>query len=286
MKPIVFGESVQGASHVRSEIECQDSKRKRVCDDGTIIMAVADGHGSKSCPYSKTGSKTAVSVFCKIMYEYINRFIDSPEQLLTYLNREGDTKVAQEIDLEWKHRIEVIHRNKRREFPVDESGKPIMQQVYSMYGTTLLGIVLAKEFLFSFQLGDGDIVFVSSNGVEPVIKGDKILGVETHSLCKVDAWKKAITTVRRIDFNDKLPAMFIMTSDGFSNSYKNEDELNKTYIDYLNMINQYGVKTVRENLKSWLSETSEMGCGDDITVMIAYLSTEEKLETENTNTLA
>lgn len=51
MKRMVFGESVQGASHKRVDKECQDSFKKLEYDDGTVIMAIADGHGSKACPY-------------------------------------------------------------------------------------------------------------------------------------------------------------------------------------------------------------------------------------------
>ena len=47
MKRRVFGESVQGASHKRVDKECQDSFKKIEYDDGTVIMAIADGHGSK-----------------------------------------------------------------------------------------------------------------------------------------------------------------------------------------------------------------------------------------------
>jgi serine/threonine protein phosphatase PrpC len=69
-----------------------------------------------------------------------------------------------------------------------------------------------------------------------------------------------------------------MSSDGFSNSYKNENEFFKTCRDYFDMINQYGVKAVEESLKNWLTETSTMGCGDDITVLIAYFSQEESVD--------
>ena len=43
MKRMVFGESVQGASHKRVDKECQDSFKKLEYDDGTVIMAIADG---------------------------------------------------------------------------------------------------------------------------------------------------------------------------------------------------------------------------------------------------
>ena len=47
-------------------------------------------------------------------------------------------------------------------------------------------------------------------------------------------------------------------------------------IDYLKMINEHGAKAVEENLPSWLSETSSMGCGDDITMLIAYFSQDDE----------
>ena len=91
MKRMVFGESVQGASHKRVDKECQDSFKKLEYDDGTVIMAIADGHGSKACPYSKSGSSIAVNVFCKVMDEFHASYAENLEMLLTYLNREGDT---------------------------------------------------------------------------------------------------------------------------------------------------------------------------------------------------
>lgn len=81
-----------------------------------------------------------------------------------------------------------------------------------------------------------------------------------------------------MSFDSQLPAMFLMSTDGFANSYKNEDEFNKTCSEYLEMINQHGVKAVSDNLKSWLSETSAFGCGDDITVLIAYLTENEIID--------
>ena len=61
MKRIAFGESVQGASHKRNETECQDSMKKVEFEDGSVVLAVADGHGSKACPFSKSGSGIAVN---------------------------------------------------------------------------------------------------------------------------------------------------------------------------------------------------------------------------------
>lgn len=266
----VFGESVQGASHIRSGKECQDSMKKVEKDESTVILAVADGHGSESCPYSKTGSYVAVNVFCKILGDYLETYNGQPELLLTFLKREGDTKVAQAIDTEWKRRILKIHANCKREVIMDAENNKDKTAIYKMYGSTLLGLVITNEFLFAFQLGDGDIVKVSETGVQNIIEADKILGTETHSLSKAESWKRAITFVKKEEENVQLPVMYMLSSDGLANSFTNDDEFKKTCNDYFTMINEYGAKAVSDHLKAWLSETSELGCGDDITALFAY----------------
>lgn len=270
MRQIVFGESVQGASHKRSGMECQDSYKKIECDDGTIIMAVADGHGSESCPYSKTGSNIAVNVFCKVMEEFHENYADNIEMLLTYLNREGDTKVAQAVDSEWKRRVLKVHTNNKRDVPRSDDGEKDKQEIYKQYGSTLVGLMITPIFLFAFQLGDGDISYVDINGFDQVLQAEKILGTETHSLSKLDSWKRAISIVRRRNSLDGLPSTFLMSTDGFANSYKNEEEFKKTCVDYYEMLKKHGADAVSANLHEWLTETSEMGCGDDITLLIAY----------------
>jgi serine/threonine protein phosphatase PrpC len=109
---------------------------------------------------------------------------------------------------------------------------------------------------------------VDDQTVQPVIEGDKILGTETHSLCRRDAWKKAITTIRRRTQADTC--LYLMATDGFANSYRSQEDFKKTCRDYYLMIQEHGFDAVAENLKSWLSETSELGCGDDITVVLSY----------------
>ena len=268
----VFGEAVQGASHVRTGKECQDSLKKIEKDENTVILAVADGHGSDSCPYSKSGSDIAVNVFCKIMGDYLDMYAGSPEMLLTFLKREGDTKIAQEIDAEWKRRILKIHSNNKREVPSDAEGKKDKAAVYRLYGSTLIGLVIAREFLFAFQLGDGDIMKVSEKGVQNVIEADKILGTETHSLSKAESWKKALTRIKKQEENLQLPVLYMLSTDGMANSYKNEDEFRKTCSDYYDLLREHGAKAVSDNLKGWLRETSELGCGDDITALFAYIA--------------
>lgn len=280
MRQYVFGRSVQGASHIRSETECQDSYKKLVLDDGTVIMAVADGHGSKSCPYSKTGSKIAVNVFCDILRGVYEGYQEHPDQLPTYLNREGEMRISMAIDAEWKKRVVERHKKNKREILKDSEGKDDLVSIYKQYGSTLLGLLITETFVFGFQLGDGDICYVNGDGLELVVEPEKILGVETHSLSRKNSWEKAITVVRMLSVSDRLPAMFSLSSDGYANSYKSESDFHTAVKDYLSMLNEHGVKAISDSLPGWLAETSSMGCGDDITMLIAYYAPD--IEDEDT----
>lgn len=288
----VFGTSVQGASHIRAGKPCQDSSTYRDfsftyrnkksktndlyagLDKDICIISVADGHGSESCPYSQTGSQIAINVFSDLMAEFCIKYKDNMESLCTYLNREADTRIAKAIDNEWKKRVLNQYKLKmgkdKEKSSVLINGEKDKEAIYKMYGTTLLGLVITRDFSFAFQLGDGDICYVDNTGVKPVLKSEKILGVETHSLSKRDAWKNAVSRVLNRDIEEQTPFMYMLTTDGMSNSYVSETEFYKSCQEYYQMIQEHGSKTVEENLPGWLSETSSMGCGDDISAVIAY----------------
>lgn len=271
----IYGESVQGASHIRNGAVCQDSYKTVQVSDDVALIAVADGHGSASCPHSKTGSRIAVNVFCRIMEDLLHNFSENMDFFMTFLNREGEVKVAQAIDAEWKRRVWKAHTDNKREKPTGENGDIDKSAVYKMYGTTLLGLMITPTFIFAFQLGDGDILYVDADEIQPVIEGDKILGTETHSLCRMDAWKKAIALIRKRDESEHTPYFYLMSTDGFANSFRSQNDFYITCRDYYKLIQEHGFRAVTSNLKEWLRETSELGCGDDITVVMAYFEQTE-----------
>ena len=265
----VIGKSVIGATHIKNQLECQDSIGKYVLDDGVYVLVVADGHGSSSCPYSKEGSDRACRAFVDVMknlYENYNNDLDS---LATYLNREGDTSVAMDVCIRWQEKVKSAHYNAHRPMPKTDDGLIQKEKLFRLYGTTLIGLLVTKEFLFALQIGDGDLSFVSDEGFQYVVEAEKILGVEAHSLSKLDAWKKSVTTLRRYE-RIESPSLFLLSSDGFSNSYIGEDGYENACVDYFNTIKKYGPDAVEGALEGWLTETSEKGCGDDISLVMLY----------------
>ena len=266
----LFGKSVKGATHIRNGQPLQDSFKILEISEDLTIISVADGHGSEKSPKSKSGSQIAVNTFCKIMSQYLVNYAYDLDALITYLNREGDTKFAQEICEEWQKRVRESFYKSGEEKPLKDDSEVNWKAVYQMYGTTLLGLLITKEFIFAFQIGDGDIVLVDAESVSTVVETEKILGTETHSLSKQDAWRNAVTSIRRKEAEEGKPYLYMLSTDGFINSYISEDEYKKSCKGYLSMIGEYGFDRVCDNVESWLNETSSQGCGDDITLVLAY----------------
>lgn len=275
MKRYICGECVKGATHERNGKPLQDSKKIIEISDRITILAVADGHGSEKCTRSERGSAIAVNVFCSVMKNYLLSYgqdENGMSALVTFLNREGDMRFAQDVCEEWQARVkQSFYKNKAEEF-VSEEGTIDWKSVYSLYGTTLLGMLITDTFVFSFQIGDGDITIVTNTDVSPLVEADKILGTETHSLSKPDAWRKSVASLRRKDADSDTPYLYLVSTDGFANSYANDEEFNKTCMEYYQMIGGHGFDAVKDNLAKWLKETSEYGCGDDVTVVMVYVA--------------
>ena len=274
MRRYLYGISVRGASHIRKGTECQDSCRVESLSDSAAVIAAADGHGSESCPFSSIGAKIAVEVFCSSMKEILGSFEGSSYMLRSYLSREGNMKIPESIETEWKRRVMLDHIRNGREPLVSEPDADGAAGVYKLYGTTLLGLLITTEFVFAFQIGDGDIVLTGRNGVQYAVESEKILGVETYSLSSANAWKKSTVSVFSSPEQDQLPYMYIMSTDGMVNSHRSQKDFEKTCMDYYDIAVKYGFGMVSSGLEGWLSETSRLGCGDDITLVMAYFDTD------------
>ncbi len=273
MKRLICGESVKGATHERNGLPLQDSKRIEEVSDHITILSVADGHGSDKCPRSDRGSLMAVNAFCDVMKKYLHGYGQTQEgmaELVTVLNREGDTRFAQDVCDEWQVRVKQSFYKNKDSSLIEADGHINWDGVYSLYGTTLLGMLITDTFVFSFQIGDGDITVITNNDISPLVEPEKFLGTETHSLSKADAWRKSVVSVRRKDVELDQPYLYMLSTDGFVNSYASDEDFKKTCRDYYNMIGKYGFDAIKGNLAKWLKETSELGCGDDVTVVMAY----------------
>ncbi|MCL2356532.1 MAG: protein phosphatase 2C domain-containing protein [Defluviitaleaceae bacterium] len=240
-----IGSIVIGATHLRNNKPCQDALFLRTEKD-FAIACVADGHGSSSCPYSDEGAKAAVRVADAVL-----------EEMLPNLHDHKDILLPKTIEIAWKDEIRRLHAEAGREPPPDGRAFP-----YILYGTTLLAAVAARDFIFALQIGDGNMLMVDKRGVRPVLAVAENVGEDTESLCLDDAWRFVRTQI--IPRSVRSPAMFLLTTDGYSNSFADSAGFFKAGTDFFNIWREDGLDVIAENLQDWLRKSSDKGSGDDI----------------------
>lgn len=272
----LIGASVQGAAHVRANLPNQDAINvwSPAHSDGLPgIVVVSDGHGSAKCFRSDKGARRAV----RAANTLIRQFLDSQSDLtnLSAIKRTAEERLPQLIARKWQDLIARDWRN--HPFSPDEldtlekkAGTAARQAVEAKpvlaYGATLLGVVVTETFILYLQLGDGDILTVSKTGqVErPVPKDERLLGNETTSLSGEQAWRDF--QVRFQVTADTPPALILLSTDGYANSFRDEASFSKVGSDLLDLLRSEGVDKVNASLKPWLAEASQTGSGDDITL--------------------
>jgi len=109
-------------------------------------------------------------------------------------------------------------------------------------------------------------LLVSDTGeTVPVFEHDpELLGGATTSLCSDDALDHV-----QIGFwnrPDTLPALVMLSTDGYSNSFPDAPSFYKVASDIWEMIVDGNWEKVKPTLPVWLTDTSRRGSGDDITI--------------------
>ena len=262
-KWIATGGCVRGAAHIKNNMPCQDAFRLDKIMHSYII-SVSDGHGSTSCPYSDEGAKAAVDAAYTILKPIMEN-----ENPLAVIYASKDIRIPKQIEKHWKQSVLDIHTSNER----DEHAPGDFP--YELYGATLLSMVAADNFVFALQIGDGDILSVSKSGettaphAEWFIPPDENLGPETNSLCQDDCWQYMKTRLYMLEPGEDTP-MFFLTTDGYINSFYDNNGFIKAGTDFYNIWKNEGVHYIEANLDRWLTESSAQGSGDDIAVGLIF----------------
>jgi serine/threonine protein phosphatase PrpC len=270
---VTYGASVRGASHIRSGQPNQDSIRWSTPERGGLsVLVVADGHGSAKAFRSDRGSRLAVST----AVEQMLAFPGSEESLLNLsaIKRMAKETLPKGLVRRWTEAVEVDLLSDGLSATelqaLADRGAMAPQVIKSNhlipYGSTIMIAGLTGAFAVYLQLGDGDIICVSDEGesTRPLQKDERLFANETTSLCAPEAWKDF--RVHFQVFSERLPAVIMLSTDGYSNSYEDDHGFLRVGTDILSAIRSDGWDTVKTSLPDWLSQTSAMGSGDDITV--------------------
>ncbi|MFQ5554737.1 MAG: PP2C family serine/threonine-protein phosphatase [Acidimicrobiia bacterium] len=269
-----IGASVRGASHARSDLPNQDALAW-LPEDATgpvVVLAVADGHGSAKCFRSEVGARFAV--------EMAGRALDE----LLAVGRLGSFDQLTEVAVErlphtvvraW--RTAVLSDLEERPFTDTElarleelEGSEGVQEVGAFpalaYGSTVLVAAAGDEGVVLFQLGDGDILTVSGAGevARPMPVDPRLAGNLTTSLAGATAHDDARVRSLALDGSDL--SLVILSTDGYSNSFADDEGFLRVGPDLLDLIRSDGLDAVSSDLSGWLAEASALGSGDDVTV--------------------
>lgn len=271
----VIGKSVRGASHKRTGLPNQDAIQwlPKSGDELPLLLAVSDGHGSHKCFRSDEGSRLAAKAGADVVYESLTQ-----QSSHSLVKQWAEEKLPREIVRRWRGLVadnlfdtpftqEELEKL-RQELSLSERRRVMLDPIIT-YGATLITVLVTDSLILYLQIGDGDILTVSEAGdvKRPHLPADeRLFADETTSLCAPDAWRdfRAYSQV----LTDTPPALILVSTDGYGNSFRDESGFVKVGADFLNAIRLDGLGKVNEKMEGWLNDASREGSGDDVTLGI------------------
>jgi serine/threonine protein phosphatase PrpC len=256
----VLTESVRGASHYRNGLPNQDATAsyQAVMGELPLIVAVADGHGSKRCTHSHLGAQFAVQA----AIESVQTVFGSLDLTLPQIRTLAET-LPKTISHCWRDKVDsYINDYLRIEAPIKNR--------YLPFGTTLLIACVLEECTLYWQIGDGDIAVINADNslTTPIPHDARLLGNDTTSLCNKNA--SADFRYAFLPFVNACPKAIFLVSDGYKNSFKYAEGFYQALTDINDFIDTDGADWVKQALAGWLNESTQQGSGDDISLAMIY----------------
>lgn len=242
------------------------------------VLAVSDGHGSERSFRSDRGSRFAVEIALseigRLVRDVAGEGTVNARRDAAAIRDYATAKLPQDLVRAWRERV----ADDIREYPIDdelggaaaedEAAQRLLQQRRLLaYGATLLAVAVTPGFILYLQLGDGEIITVSDYGetTRPLVADARLMANETTSLCAEKAWNDFRPVVLQ-PIADRPPALILVTTDGYPNSFRTQADFDRVGPDLHRMMREEGIDPVASGLDGWLAEASELGSGDDMTV--------------------
>ena len=242
----VMSASARGARHERIGEPNEDAHRTGRFGDRAIV-AIADGHGSPSCPRADRGSQFAVDAIFEVLEGDL-------EQLSPSL---GERLVES-----WRRRVD-------RDLEADPLvGKSASSDPnYLLYGTTAVGVAADADNITVLQIGDGDVLLGakgSSTARRPIPPREMDRPGATESLCQNDAASRVLTS--SIDASESSTDVVLIATDGLDNAFAEEAWHDETMTDLMGrLVDAESPEAIADLLQGWCESPAAVG-GDDTTI--------------------
>jgi serine/threonine protein phosphatase PrpC len=252
----IIGDSVRGASHKRNGKPNQDAWafiQNEVC----TVLAVADGHGSSKHYRSDVGSQLAV----KSALELLNDFAHADTGSNARQIKQSADYLPSQLVQAWRSAVDNV----------DEGQTITAKERYSIYGSTLIAVLIRADYALYLQIGDGDLLVLGEDGQlqTPPVKNTSLIANETYSLCEEKAIYHVELSLQFFE-HKPLPALIFIATDGYANSFSNSEDFQQAVQEFQGQIASHGADKIQGCLADWLNETSEQGSGDDVTVAMVF----------------
>jgi len=245
-----FAITVQGGSHIKNGIVCQDASD--FYDDESVSLAVvADGHGDPSCFRSDRGAKYAVQCTAA----GIRQFVKELEALFAQGDKSGAPSQRELEKLIREKLIKQTVASWNRLVMQDYQKNPFTDQelesvsekyrkrygrgekLNKAYGASLIAAAITPWYWFAYHIGDGrfTVLYEDSSGGQPVPWDPRCFLNVTTSICDDDILDREEEGVRAcisLHEDRSPPIAFFLCSDGIDDNYpveRNEEHLYKLY---------------------------------------------------------
>jgi serine/threonine protein phosphatase PrpC len=279
---IIFEVKAEGISHIEKSLPCQDASNAKLEHYYNIGLAcVADGHGGSKYFRSDKGSTIAVQVAEKALLDFCGTIA---KEKVAFFDREANNDDAKNIDTQkklkelegniiYRWRNAVTHHMKENPFTeieienckknnivLDDDPKKMM----FIYGSTLLAGLVADNFWFVIQIGDGLCVVLENEEkiTVPIEEDERLAFGMTTSLCDSNAHDN----FREAYGFTKIQGLTVAT-DGITDSFTPEKYLqfNKGLYEKFTRL-PLAVDEEEKKLQEFLPEISQRGSRDDIAI--------------------
>lgn len=224
--------SVKGERHQKNNEVNQDFFTCNIRNEIKYAI-VADGLGSAA--YSDKGAEKAVTLL---------------EQMI--LDHFTNETIVSEMEMNLFH------------YEFLEAWKQYFPNTYRDHDTTLLYVIIFNHGVVAGSVGDGLILSLVDNQVDYLKENRDSFSNQTFSLASNHAINNFRSIYKPIDFEDDLPCIFILATDGVSDDLKPE-MVEQLPVYLFEELTDKGVKEMQKVIGDWIINWQTSNHTDDRT---------------------